>query len=184
MMMDSDWKYVTKNFAEGKEGTVSVISINGTNAILKQFKKAKSVNKLTKEANLQQEAFELGIAPEVYTVDMRAKRIFMQGIEHRLVDTAKARNPPELTANEEAQLIDMYKCLDEHSIFHNDGNAANIMHHPNGQIVIIDYGMAKHITPKLRKKAPEGPNIKYTWEMLKRSLRHHGIKAWDNLVKK
>ena len=182
--MDSDWKYVTKNYAEGKEGTVSVISINGTNAILKQFKPQKSINKLNKEAMLQQEAYELGIAPEVYTVDTRAKRIFMQGVEHRLVDTAKARNPPELTTDEEQQIICMYECLDENGIFHNDGNALNIMHHPNGQVVIIDYGMAKRIDAKLRKKAPNGPNIKYTWEMLKRSLRHHGIKAWDNLVKK
>jgi tRNA A-37 threonylcarbamoyl transferase component Bud32 len=183
-MMDSDWEYVTKNFAEGKEGSVSVISINGTNAILKQFKPKKSSDRLTKEANLQMEAFELGIAPEVYTIDTRAKRIFMQGIEHRLVDTAQARNPPELTTNEEQQIICMYECLDENGIFHNDGNALNIMHHPNGQIVIIDYGMAKRITPKLRKKAPEGPNIKYGWAMLKRSLRHNGIKAWDNLVTK
>ena len=42
MISDSDWKYVTQDYAQGKEGTVSVIDINGTKAILKQFKAAKS----------------------------------------------------------------------------------------------------------------------------------------------
>ena len=49
------------------------------------------------------------MAPEIYAVDYRAKRIFMQGIEHKLVDTAKARNPPALTRNEEIQIVDMYQ---------------------------------------------------------------------------
>lgn len=185
MISDSDWTYVTKDYAQGKEGSVSVVDINGTKAILKQFKSAKSVNKLNKEATLQQQAHELGIAPEVYAVDTRAKRIFMQGIEHRVVDLAKARNPKALTESEEQQIVDMYACLDEHNIFHNDGNALNIMEHPDGRCCIIDYGMAKKITKQLRNKARDGkPNMHYTFNMLKRSFRHHGIKAWDNMEKR
>ena len=48
MISDSDWKYVTRDYAQGKEGSVSVVDINGTKAILKQFKSTKSVNKLNK----------------------------------------------------------------------------------------------------------------------------------------
>ena len=184
MISDSDWKYVQKDYAEGKEGTVSVVNINGHLAILKQFKKTKSENKMRREVEMQTLAFEMGMAPEIYAVDYRAKRIFMKGIEHKLVDTAKARNPPALTRNEEIQIVDMYQKMDKANLFHNDGNALNILHHPSGRIVIIDYGMSKKITPALRKKAPEGPNIKYTWNMLKRSLKHRGIKAWDNMEKK
>lgn len=182
MISDSDWSYVTKDYAQGKEGSVSVVDINGTKAILKQFKAAKSVNKLNKEATIQQDAHELGIAPEVYAVDTRAKRIFMQGIEHRIVDLAKARNPKALTASEESQIVRMYEVLDDNNIFHNDGNALNLMQHPDGRCCIIDYGMAKSITAKLRKKAKNGaPNMHYGLNMLKRSFRHHGIKAWDNM---
>ena len=34
MISDSDWTYVTKDYAQGKEGSVSVVDINGTKAIL------------------------------------------------------------------------------------------------------------------------------------------------------
>ena len=39
MLSDNDFSYVKKDFASGKEGSIHVININGTNAILKQFKK-------------------------------------------------------------------------------------------------------------------------------------------------
>ena len=42
MISDSDWEYVQKDYAAGKEGCIHVININGTNAILKQFKSTKS----------------------------------------------------------------------------------------------------------------------------------------------
>lgn len=183
MISDSDWTYVEKDYASGKEGSIHVININGTNAILKQFKSTKSPSKLTKEANLQQTAYEAGVAPEVYTIDTRAKRIFMQGIEKRLVDVVRARPEPwALTPNEERQIQQIMHTLDAVGVFHNDGNALNLMcQRENGvnRIYLIDYGMAKKIDARLLRKTTE-PNIKYTLEALKKGLKHYRIKAFNN----
>ena len=187
MLSDSDWTYVHKDYAAGKEGSVHVININGTNAILKQFKSTKSPDKLSKEATLQEAAFQAGVAPEVYAVDRKAKRIFMQGIEKRLVDVIRERQEPwALTADEKLQIQLLMKKLDSCGVFHNDGNALNLMCQREGgrnRIYLIDYGMSRQIDRKLLRKTDE-PNIRYTLEALKRSLKHYRIKAWDNMDKK
>jgi hypothetical protein len=41
--------------------------------------------------------------------------------------------------------------------------------------------MTKKIDAKMRAKCPEGPNHRYGLNMLKRSFRQNGIKAWDNM---
>ena len=186
MLSDSDFSYVKKDFASGKEGSIHVININGTNAILKQFKKTKSPNRVRREADFQLAAYNIGVAPEPFAIDLKLKRIYMCGIESRLVDIAKQRNPPALTANEQMQIVLCMKKLDSIGILHNDGNCLNVMcQNENGEnrIYIIDYGMAKQIDSKILRKT-NTPNLKYTLEMMKRSFRHHGIKAWDNMSKK
>ena len=78
------------------------------------------------------------------------------------------------------------KKLDSIGILHNDGNCLNVMcqvENGENRIYIIDYGLAKQIDSKILRKT-KTPNLKYTLEMMKRSFRHHGIKAWDNMDKK
>lgn len=186
MISDGDFTYVQKDYASGKEGCIHVIDINGTKCVLKQFKKTKSENRVRREADFQLAAWNAGVAPEPFAIDLRAKRIFMCGIESRLVDIAKQRNPPALTANEQLQIVLCMKKLDSIGILHNDGNCLNVMcqlENGSNRIYIIDYGMAKQIDKKVLRKS-NTPNLSYTLEMMKKSFRHHGIKAWDNMSKR
>jgi len=171
-----EYTVVNENFAQGKEGSISVVNINGHVSILKQFKLTKSPDRLHREASLQRAAHELGIAPEVYHVDCRAKQIFMQGIDHLLLEVAKARQPSRLLPSETQRIEQMLTCLDQNGIFHNDGNCRNVMVDHAGVLFIIDYGMSKKINDRFRKKTTS-PNIRYGLEALKRSFKQNGI-AW------
>jgi tRNA A-37 threonylcarbamoyl transferase component Bud32 len=175
--MSFDYTVVNRNFARGKEGSISVVTINNHKCILKQFKTTKSVDRLNREATLQQEAFELGVAPEVYQVEYRAKQIFMQGIDNLLMDLAKTRSPPQLFSHEMQRIENIMNILDTNGIFHNDGNCRNVMIDNDGVIYLIDYGMSKKITRKLRQKT-QTPNIRYGLEAMKRSFNQNNIKAW------
>jgi tRNA A-37 threonylcarbamoyl transferase component Bud32 len=172
-----EYKVIDKNFARGKEGVISTVIVNEHLCILKQFKTTKSQDRLNREANMQQGAFELGVAPEVYHVDYRAKQIFMQGFPHLLIDVAKSRTPAHLHAHEMSRIEQIMQTLDENGIFHNDGNCRNLMFDENGVVFLIDYGMAKKINSKLRKKT-NTPNMRYGLEALKRSLSQNAIIAW------
>ena len=186
MLNNIPFTYEQRDYASGKEGSIHVINLQGNRAILKQFKKTKSSDRIRREAEFQLAAYNIGIAPEPFAIDIEAKRIFMCGIESRLVDIAKQRNPPALTANEQLQLVLCMKKLDSIGILHNDGNCLNVMcqiENGSNRIYIIDYGMAKQIDNKVLRKT-NTPNLTYTLEMMKRSFRHHGIKAWDNMSKR
>ncbi len=175
--MSVEYEIIESNIAQGKEGAISIVMVNNSPCVLKQFKSAKSKDRLSREATLQTEAAELGIAPEIYHVDYDKKQIFMQGLQYLLIDVVKSRSPPTITNREKQQIIDIFNSLDARGIFHNDGNARNLMINDDGKIYLIDYGMSKRIDSKLLKKTLT-PNIRYGLEALKRSLKHCGLTPW------
>ena len=60
-------------------------------------------------------------------------------------------------------------------ILHNDGNALNLMLNDRDELRIIDFGLAKKIDKKLRKKWNDHPNIEVTMHMLIKGLRKYKI---------
>ena len=164
-------EFIDENFAEGKEGKISAVSVNGHVCIMKQFKKQKSVARIKKEAAFQAAAANLGVAPSVLHVDEDEKRIFMEGLPRLFLDIAKTRRPPMMLPSEVARVEFIFNTLDANDIFHNDGNCRNLMMDSNGVLYLIDYGMAK----KPNSKKTTQPNMYYGWEAMKRSLRQNGV---------
>lgn len=171
-----EYTIIYENIAVGKDGAVSVVKVGDTICILKQFKKTKSAKRIQKEADFQGKACELGVAPQVFHVDLDKKQIFMQGLDKTLLEVAKNRVPACLLKSEMEAIETICRTLDKHEILHNDGNCRNIMV-DQGKIYMIDYGFAKKIDSKVLSKTNE-PNIKFTLAMMKRSFRQNGIKAW------
>jgi len=175
--MSVEYEIINANIAQGKEGTISIVMINDSPCVLKQFKSAKSKDRLSREATLQSEAAELGIAPLIYHVDYDKKQIFMEGIQYLFIDVVKSRSPPTVTHAEKQQIVNIFNSLDARGVFHNDGNARNLMINDDMKIYLIDYGMSRRIDSKLLKKTLT-PNIRYGLEALKRSLKHCGLTPW------
>ena len=67
------------------------------------------------------------------------------------------------------------KTLDDIGILHNDGNALNLMLDDFDELKILDFGLSKEITDKVRKKWNGEPNIRVTLHMLRKGLRKYRI---------
>ena len=103
-------------------------------------------------------------------VDLDEKRIFMEPMSQRIVDVVtrgSARLSDDLTR--------IMKTLDSIGILHNDGNALNLMLDYDDRLKILDFGLAKEINEKVRKKWQGEPNIKVTLHMLRKGLRKYKI---------
>lgn len=170
-MSQDDFKVIKQMGDDGAQGVVSLVEFpNGLRAAMKQFKKNKSSARIKVEAELQQEAANAGISPEVMHVDLEKKRIFMEPMDRRIVDVVKGSN--ERFAND---LTHIMKTLDSVSILHNDGNALNLMLDHDDNLKMIDFGLAKRIDDKIRKKWNGEPNVRVTLFMLRKGLRRYKI---------
>ena len=135
----------------GKEGvTYLVKTIGGKYYAMKTFKKCKSSDKLRLEADLQDKASKFGIAPKVIEIDTVSKYIVMDKLDKHLVDVMK-ETQGDLTQEQQLNIIDIYKKLDEAKVFHGDSNILNYMY-KRGKLFVIDFGMSKNIDDKLIKK--------------------------------
>lgn len=170
-MDDDDFEVIKQLGKDGAQGVVYLVEFpNGLRAAMKQFKKTKSSARIQAEADLQAKASDAGISPEVMHVDLENKRIFMEPMQCRLVDVLKRTSP-----RFEDDLIRIMKTLDDIGILHNDGNALNLMLNSDDQLQIIDFGLAKKIDGKLRKKWGEYPNKEVTLFMMRKELRKYNI---------
>lgn len=166
-----DFEVLQQLGEDGAQGVVSLVEFpNGLRAAMKQFKKTKSTARIQQEANFQQKAAEAGIAPPVMHVDLDQRRIFMEPMQSRVVDVLKDGH-----AKFTGDLLHIMETLDELDILHNDGNALNLMLDFDDNLQIIDFGLAKKITPAVRKKWKGEPNVKVTLFMMKKGLRKYGI---------
>lgn len=170
-MSSEDFKVLNQLGQDGAQGVVSLVEFpNGLQAAMKQFKHTKSSARIQVEADFQQRAAEAGIAPEVMHVDLDKKRIFMEPMDVRVVDVLKGANSRFIS-----DLNHIMHKLDEINILHNDGNALNLMLDSNDHLKIIDFGLAKEITDKVRNKWQGEPNIKVTLHMIRKGLRKYKI---------
>lgn len=170
-MSGDEFEVIKQLGKDGAQGVVYLVEFpNNLRAAMKQFKSTKSSARIQVEADFQQKAAEAGIAPEVMHVDLENKRIFMVPMQCRLVDVLERSN-----SRFEDDLFHIMKKLDDLDILHNDGNALNLMLDNNDELKIIDFGLAKKIDGKLRKKWGEYPNKEVTLFMMRKELRKYNI---------
>jgi tRNA A-37 threonylcarbamoyl transferase component Bud32 len=135
----------------GKEGTTYLVRTHeGDEYAMKTFRKQKSSATLRNEANLQKRAAKVGVAPMVICRDTVSKYIVMEKMDRHLVDVMRKQNG-DLKKTQQLAIIKLYKKLDECLVFHSDSNLTNYMYLKK-RLYLIDYGMAKEITPTLCKK--------------------------------
>ena len=144
---------------KGKEGTTFLVrNREGKEYAMKTFRKQKSSKNLKKESELQKMAAAMGASPEVIEIDTVSKYIVMERMDTHLVDLIK-KQEGILTKHQQKQIISIYKKLDRAQVFHGDANLLNYMC-KGRKLYIIDFGMAKEITPNLIKKlGTETPNM-------------------------
>ena len=169
--MSDDFEVIKQLGKDGAQGVVYLVEFpNGLRAAMKAFKKTKSPARIQAEADFQSRAADAGIAPEVMHVDLEKKRIFMEPMQVRIVDVLK-----QGAEHFRQDLIHIMSTLDDIGILHNDGNALNLMLNDRDKLQIIDFGLSKEITPKVRKKWQGEPNIRVTLHMLRKGLRKYKI---------
>lgn len=173
--MTSKIMHHLEDLGSGKEGVVSLVQWRGKQCVCKQFKRTKSENKIKQEADLQMKAAEHHLAPKVLFVDLKKKQILMEFVPFSLVELCRETQHGELTDDQRLQLQTIMDKLDSIGILHNDGNALNLRVDYDGIVYLLDYGMSKKITPKIKSKWGQSPNTALTLFMMKRSLRHHSI---------
>ena len=143
---------------KGKEGiTYLVKTTGGKHYAMKTFKKTKSSARLKLEADLQDIASNFDIAPKVIDVCTVHKYIVMEKCDKHLVDVMKEQNG-NLTEDQQKDIIQIFKKLDESKVFHGDSNILNYMY-KRGKLYIIDFGMSKHIDAKMVRKHGKTPNL-------------------------
>lgn len=171
MSDDDDFEVLQQLGEDGAQGVVSLVEFpNGLRAAMKAFKPTKSSARIQAEADFQRKAADAGISPAVMHVDLLKKRIFMEPMQVRVVDVLKQGS--QRFADD---LIRIMRTLDELDILHNDGNALNLMLNDDDELQIIDFGLAKKITKKVRAKWDGEPNMKVTLFMLRKGLRKYKI---------
>ena len=143
-----------------------------TRVAVKTFKKTKSVNKLYKEALHQQIAASTGAAPPIYGLHPQEKYIVMKCMHTLVVTEYKEQNMPESL---QYMICALMHRLDTAKILQNDSNALNVMLDERGRPYMIDYGMAKKITPAIEKKRKGHPNISVTLWGLVRGFKRYKI---------
>ncbi len=169
--MSDDFEIIKQLGQDGAQGVVSLVEFkNGLRAAMKQFKSTKSSARIQAEADFQQRAADAGVAPEVMHVDLEKKRIFMEPMRVRVVDVLKHAHQKF-----REDLVHIMKTLDDIGILHNDGNALNLMLDDFDELKILDFGLSKEITDKVRKKWNGEPNIRVTLHMLRKGLRKYRI---------
>lgn len=144
---------------EGKEGITYLVKTKDNQKFaMKTFRKTKSSTKIKLEADLQHKASLLGIAPKVIDIDTVSKYIVMEKLDVHLVDVMKKQNG-NLVEEQQKEIIDIFIKLDESCVFQGDSNILNYMY-KDQKLYIIDFGMAKLIDDKLKKKLKtEKPNF-------------------------
>ena len=148
------YKKIKRIGNKGKEGITYLVSDkNGKQYAMKTFKKNKSLKNIETEVDLQKLASKKGICPKIYDFDIINNNIVMDLMDEHLMDVMERQNG-NLTENQQKEIINIFKKLDEANVFHGDSNILNYML-KDGKIYIIDSGMSKLIDDKLKKKLKE-----------------------------
>lgn len=136
-----------------------------SNVAVKTFKPKKSVNRIHKEAGLQQKCAAVGASPSVLGVSNEERYIVMTKMDSLPAETFKGREMPE---DLQYAICGLMGLLDDAGVLHNDMNARNVMLDSAGRPWIIDFGLSKSITKAVVNKHGLHPNIKVTlWGLVR-----------------
>jgi len=139
---------------------------------VKTFKKTKSATTLRKEAVYQQIAASVGAAPPIFGIHTQEKYIVMKCMDTIVAKELKGQPMPESL---QYMICALMNRLDDAKVMQNDSNALNVMLDERGRPYMIDFGMAKKITPAIVKKRKGHPNINITLWGLVRGFRRYKI---------
>ena len=145
---------------KGKEGTTYLVTSieDGKDYAMKTFRKTKSSITLKKEYKLQKRASKMNISPKVYDYDIVSKYIVMDIMDKHLIEVM-LKQKKNLLPHQQKRILEIFKNLDECEVFHGDANLANYMM-KGKDIYLIDFGYAKRIDDKLKKKlGTDSPNM-------------------------
>lgn len=160
LKMFMSYTFIRQLGRDGKDGrTFLALDRNKKQVAIKVFKKTKSSSSIVREAKLQIEASKYGISPYVIEYDGDAKYIVMEKLDINLYDEFCKQNG-QLTFEQQKSIVKLFDKLDKCNIFHGDPNPLNFMR-KDSKWYIIDFGMAKKITDKVRFRYTSTPNIKY-----------------------
>ena len=141
---------------------------------VKTFKPKKSVNRIHKEAELQQKCAAVGASPMVLGVSNTERYIVMKQMDSLPAETFKGQEMPE---NLQYGICGLMGLMDEAGVLHNDMNARNVMLDSSGRPWMIDFGLSKSITKAVTRKHGEHPNIKVTLWGLVRGFKRCGVEC-------
>ena len=107
--------------------------------------KEKSRNKIFSEAEFQRRAAAFGLAPSLIEVDLERSRLVMELLPGgTLLDLARSQGG-KLTSAQQERIVHLLKRLGTDArVVHNDcGNPANFLAAGDGELFVIDFGLAK-----------------------------------------
>ena len=157
----------------GKDGIVYTLLHRNKEYAVKQFKPAKSQNKIKIESDFQTKAARYGISPKVRECNLDKRYIRMDKLDKSLFKLMEEKQG-KLPIKYQKSIVNIANTLDKIGIFHNDPNIANFMV-KDGKLYIIDYGFAKPINSALIKKYTKTPNKKYMiWGFLLKCREEFG----------
>ena len=164
----------TKKRFSGKVLGLDVTAPARSAVAVKTFKPKKSVNRIHKEAELQQKCAAVGASPMVLGVSNTERYIVMKQMDSLPVETFKGQEMPE---NLQYGICGLMGLMDEAGVLHNDMNARNVMLDSSGRPWMIDFGLSKSITKAVTRKHGEHPNIKVTLWGLVRGFKRCGVEC-------
>ena len=161
---------------KSKDSITYLVTTNHQNEFaMKTFRKNKSSTKIKKESEFQRSCYDVGISPRIIEIDTVSNFIIMEKLDMHLYDLILEQNN-ELTRDQQRQIINIYKKLDEIKIFHGDVNILNFMLDKNNRICIIDFGESKEITNNLCKRlGTDTPNLQIMSLGLALNLKQLGL---------
>lgn len=155
-----NYTFIRQLGREGKDGrTFLALDSNKKEVAVKIFKKSKSSHSIVREAKLQMIAAKHGLSPKVLDYDGDAKYIAMELLDTNLYDCF-CEQEGQLTSEQQREVIRLFDKLDRCKVFHGDPNPLNFMK-KGSKWYIIDFGMAKPITDKVRIRYGDTPNKRY-----------------------
>lgn len=146
------------NGSGGKPGSCFTVKKGRSHKVfvMKVYKPTKNISALEAEIQLQNLASKKKLAPAIRDGNMEHKYIIMDMLDKSL-KTVLVTNGG-LDKHQQKDIIALHQGLDKVGVFHGSPKLANYMYKENTPY-IVDFGLAKSITAKLREKLDtETPN--------------------------
>jgi tRNA A-37 threonylcarbamoyl transferase component Bud32 len=153
-------KVLSDTGLRGKDGKILKVIRGKKHMIAKVFKKNKNKGEIENEFCFLKKGYELGISPRVFGYNVGENNyILMDELSDTVFEEIK-KSGGKLSLKSQTRIIKILEILDDEGVFHGDTSPLNFMRDSQGEIYIIDYGMAKIIDEKFIKKHGENSNVK------------------------